>query len=148
MTKAKAEAAAELADLRAKLAKLAEVGAERDRLATELSAIRARDAKRLETVKAAAVEALKGLPPEAATLLSVEAATDADDLQAKLHMVAALVGKQQPVPGGTVAQQGSGMDLAALEEARKSGNAARYGEELRKAHAKYGREAVTKAYGR
>lgn len=154
VTKAKAEAAKELADLRARLAKFEDTDktaeqlkTERDKLTAELETFRTREAKRLEAAKAEATATLKTLPAEAAALINVDGTLDADELRARLGAAVALVGKQAKVPGGTVSPQGSGIDLTALEEARKSGLAARYADEVRKAHAKYGRDAVNKALG-
>lgn len=155
VSKAKAEAAKELAEAREKLSRFEDatktaeqIKGERDALLSQLETFKQREAKRLETAKLDASKRMKDWPEDAVALVGADSVSDADELRARLDRVASLVARTAvpSIPGGNVAPAGTAaVDLAEWQQARRRGVAAEMTAALNRLVAKHGRAQVDSA---
>ena len=155
VSKAKAEAAKELAELRSKLSQVEDatktgdqIRAERDALLGQVDTFKQREQKRLEAAKADAAQRMKDWDANAVALVGLDGVSDADELRARLDRVSALIQRATPpsVPGGNVAPAGlAAIDLSELAQARRRGIAYEVRAVLERLYKAHGRQAVDSA---
>lgn len=155
VSKAKAEAAKELAEAREKLARFEDatktaeqILAERNTLLEQVESFKKREAARLEAVKADVAKRMKDWPEDAVLLVGADSVSDADELRARVDRVAALVSRSAApsVPGGYVAPAaGPAVDLAEWQQARRRGVASEMSAAMNRLVAKHGRALVDSA---